>query len=215
VGGLRALEPAFDHAWRARALAGEAAAVRRLTDAALGPLYAFCLYRVGRDRHLCEEVVQETVLRAVLDLESYEPARSGGNIFPWLSGLARNEVRRALARQRRECPGQGPASLETLWDRIDGELLEVYARLESDPFDDELLRRDETRQMVNATMGQLPPHYREALEAKYLHGRSVRDIAAAAGTTEKAIESLLSRAREAFRATFIALARNLGVEVIA
>jgi DNA-directed RNA polymerase specialized sigma24 family protein len=69
--------------------------------------------------------------------------------------------------------------------------------------------------MVNATMSQLPPHYRAALEAKYLHGRTVRDIAAAARTSEKAIESQLTRAREAFRATFIALARNLGVEVIA
>jgi RNA polymerase sigma-70 factor, ECF subfamily len=209
------LEPTFDAAWRTRALAGEPAAVRLLTDAALGPLFTFCLYRVGRDRHLCEEVVQETLLRAVLDLDAYEPDRSAGNIFPWLAGLARNAVRRALARRRRECPGQDPASLETLWDRIDRELLEVYARLESDPFDDDLLRRDETRQMVNATMSQLPPHYRATLEAKYLHGRTVRDIAAAAETSEKAIESQLTRAREAFRATFIALARNLGVEVIA
>ena len=39
--------------------------------------------------------------------------------------------------------------------------------------------------------------------------RSVRDIATALGLTEKAAESQLTRAREAFRGTFEALARQL------
>ena len=66
--------------------------------------------------------------------------------------------------------------------------------------------------MVNATMSQLPSHYREALEAKYVAGRSVRDLAAAWRMSEKAVESQLTRARKAFRATFVAFAGNLGVE---
>jgi RNA polymerase sigma-70 factor (ECF subfamily) len=66
--------------------------------------------------------------------------------------------------------------------------------------------------MVNATMSQLPPHYRAALEAKYVEGLSVRDIARALGLSEKAAESQLGRAREAFRAAFTALSRNLGIE---
>ena len=37
------------------------------------------------------------------------------------------------------------------------------------------------------------------LRAKYLDGRSVADIAAAGGETPKAVESLLTRARQAFR----------------
>jgi RNA polymerase sigma factor (sigma-70 family) len=72
--------------------------------------------------------------------------------------------------------------------------------------EDGLLGREETREMVNVTMSQLPPHYRQALEAKYVLGRSVREIAEALKTTEKAIESQLTRAREAFRVTFRALA---------
>jgi DNA-directed RNA polymerase specialized sigma24 family protein len=58
------LQPNFDADWRRRALAGQVEAVRALAEAALAPLYAFCLYRVGRNRHLCEEVVQETMVRA-------------------------------------------------------------------------------------------------------------------------------------------------------
>ena len=94
------MHPVFDSAWRRRALAGDAEAVQAFTDATLHPLYAFCLYRVGRNRHLCEEVVQETLLRALRDLAHYDPARGNNNIFPWLTGLARNEIHRVLGRER-------------------------------------------------------------------------------------------------------------------
>jgi len=200
------LQPVFDHAWHRAATAGSPEAVDLLAQQALGPLYRFCFYRVGNNRHLCEEVVQDTLVRAIRDLAKYEPDRARGNIFPWLTGLARNEIHRALARE------PAAASLEALWTKMDQELRSVYAHLESEPFDDELLRREETREMVNATMSQLPSHYRDALEAKYVAGQSVRDIATAWNMTEKAIESRLTRARKAFRAAFVALARNLTVE---
>ena len=96
---------------------------------------------------------------------------------------------------------------------MDRELLGLYARLDSEPFGDEVLQREETRELVNATMAQLPPHYREALEAKYVTGKSVRDLAVQGRTTEKAVESQLTRARKAFRATFLALTQTLGAEV--
>lgn len=200
------MRPCFDAAWRSRALAGDPDAVRALAEAALPPLYAFCFYRAGRDRHLCEEVVQETLVRAIRELDRYEPARAGDNVLPWLTGLARNELHRALCRQK------ATVSLDLLWARMDRELLALYARLDSEPLAEEVLAREETRELVNATMSQLPPHYREALEAKYVNGRSVRDLAESLGASAKAVESLLTRARKAFRATFRALSRNLGAE---
>src|SRR5262245_28578473 len=115
------LQPIFDASWRGRALRGEPDAVRLLADAALGPLYRFCLYRLARNRHLCEEVVQETLVRALRDLENYDPGRSGNNIFPWLSGLARNEIHRVLNREN------AGVSLDAMWARMDRELLAVFA----------------------------------------------------------------------------------------
>ena len=88
---------------------------------------------------------------------------------------------------------------------MDKELLAVFASLDSEPFNEELLQREETRELVNATMSQLPPHYREALEGKYLGGKSVRDLADSWNVSEKAVESQLTRARKAFRATFLTL----------
>ena len=43
-------------------------------------------------------------------------------------------------------------------------------------------------------------HYRRVLEAKYVDGCSTRDLADRACVSEKAAESLLGRARKAFRA---------------
>jgi RNA polymerase sigma-70 factor (ECF subfamily) len=201
------LQPIFNAGWREQALAGNSYAVRALAEAVLQPLYAFCLYRVGRNPHLCEEVVQETLLRALRDLDHYDPARSKDNILPWLTGLARNEIHRVLARER------GGVSLEALWGKMDKELLPLYARLDSEPFGEEVLRKEETRELVNATMSQLPPHYREALEAKYITGKSVRDLATVWRLSEKAAESLLTRARHAFRVTFLALSRHVELDL--
>jgi RNA polymerase sigma-70 factor, ECF subfamily len=202
------VRPIFDAAWRRRALAGDADAVTALAEAMLQPLYGFCLYRVGRNTHLCEEVVQETLVRAIRELDRYDPARSGDNVFPWLTGLARNEIHRALSRER------AAVSLESLWHRVDQELIPLFEKLDSEPLAEDVLVREETRTLVNVALSQLPPHYREALEAKYVNGRSVRDLAVFWQTSEKAVESQLTRARKAFRATFLALSRNLRTEFI-
>jgi RNA polymerase sigma-70 factor (ECF subfamily) len=200
--------PIFDEAWRRDALSGDPAAIQKFTSAVLGPLFTFCLYRVGRNQHLCEEVVQETLLRSLRDLANYEPSRANNSIFPWLTGLARNEIQRVLGRE------QSALSLQALWTRMDKELPAIYARLESEPFAADVLEREETRELVNATMSQLPPHYREALEAKYVDGQSVRQLADRWSVSEKAAESQLTRARKAFRAVFLALSRNIEVELL-
>jgi RNA polymerase sigma-70 factor (ECF subfamily) len=201
--GGQGLQSLFTEAWRHEALLGHAGAVRTLLEQVLAPLYSFCLYRVGKNQHWCEEVVQETMLRALRDLASYDPARAQNNIFPWLTGLARNEIQRVLNREK------STASLQLLWANLDEELLGLYAKLESAPFGDEVLEREETRDLVNATMAQLPDHYREALEQKYVEGKSQREMAQRWKLTEKAMESQLTRARNAFRATFLALSRHL------
>lgn len=197
----------FDSQWHVRALNGDPEAIAALGRHMIKPLYRFCIYRVGGDRHRCEDVVQETMCRAIGQLRLFDPGRGSDNIFPWLTGLARNEIRRVLSRVN------SVKSLEALWARMDRDLQAIYAKLNEDPFGDEVLQQKETQQIVNVTMSQLPPLYRDALEAKYVEGVSVRDIAAQRGVSEKAIESQLTRARQAFRDTFLALTNNLPLEL--
>ena len=51
----------------------------------------------------------------------------------------------------------------------------------------------------------MPKHYGDILEWKYVDGLSVADIAARLGVGPKAAESLLTRARNAFRERMTAL----------
>jgi RNA polymerase sigma-70 factor (ECF subfamily) len=202
------LQSVFDETWRQRALRGDETAVRLLLTHILKPLYGFCLYRVGKNRHWCEEVVQETMLRALRDLRQYDPARAQNHLFPWIAGLARNEIQRVMQRET------ATTSLQQLWANLDEELLGWYGRLEAEPFNDELLQREETRDLVNATMAQLPDHYREALEEKYVQGKTQLEMAESRKVSEKALESQLTRARSAFRVAFLALSRQLQPETV-
>jgi RNA polymerase sigma-70 factor, ECF subfamily len=52
---------------------------------------------------------------------------------------------------------------------------------------------------IARALAALPEHYEAVLRAKYLEQQSVADIAAERRESEKAVESLLTRARQAFR----------------
>jgi DNA-directed RNA polymerase specialized sigma24 family protein len=59
--------------------------------------------------------------------------------------------------------------------------------------------------MVHGALDQLPTRYGNALEWKYVEGASVREIAGRLQLGAKATESLLTRARAAFREVFNAI----------
>jgi RNA polymerase sigma-70 factor (ECF subfamily) len=67
---------------------------------------------------------------------------------------------------------------------------------------DAALETAETRNQVVTVMDGLPEEERLALEWKYVDDLSVGDIADRLGRTEKAVESVLYRARRSFRAHF-------------
>lgn len=171
---------------------GDPDGLRTFVEAYGRPLYAFCFHRLDRDHHATEEAVQETLLLALERIDDYDPAR--GEMHAWLAFLSRNVMRR-LRRQK------GPF---------------VELALEDEPFldDEEAVFRGDApidaraeAALVDVALARLPARQRSVLERKYLGGDSVRAIAAADGASEKAIESLLVRAREAFRAAFLEAAR--------
>ena len=66
------------------------------------------------------------------------------------------------------------------------------------------LRRNETSRLVQLVLDRLPGHYGDALEWKYIDGLSVAEIAERLNVGAKAAESMLTRARTAFRDAFTA-----------
>jgi RNA polymerase sigma-70 factor (ECF subfamily) len=93
-------------------------------------------------------------------------------------------------RRRKRHPAQ---SLE---DLPEGQL---SALAESGPLPDEILQREDVRVRVVLAMATLPDEYRTALAARYGDQRRVEEMAQLLGKSLKATESLLSRARKAFR----------------
>ena len=156
-------------------------------------LFRFALTRVDNDVALAEEIVQRTMCSVVTKMKSY---RGEALLFTWLCQICRNEMasyfRQHGVVKRVDLPiGDHPA---------------VQAALESLLADDyrpeSAQRAGEIVSFVRTTLEHLPTNYATALEMKYIRGASVAEIASALGIGEKAAESVLSRARSAFKDGF-------------
>jgi RNA polymerase sigma-70 factor (ECF subfamily) len=159
-------------------------------------LFRFTLSRVDNNADLAEEIVQRTMCIVVRKIGSF---RGEALLFTWLCQICRNETS-AVFRQRK---------LELREDIPIEDHPAVQAALESVAADDfrpeTARRREEIAHFVRVTLEHLPTNYATALEMKYILGHSVSEIASSLGLGEKAAESVLSRARAAFKERFKAI----------
>jgi RNA polymerase sigma-70 factor, ECF subfamily len=181
-------------------LAGERAAAETLLERHLDPVVQFVHWRLGGDAHGVEDLVQDTFLVALERMGGFDGRSS---LHTWLCGIARNKIRDARKTRR-------PVSLQEALAEADAEIDAILAELAREPLPDHVLERAETRDLVGATLSSLPPDYAEALVQKYVEGRSVAEIARARAKGDKAVESLLTRARAAFARVFELLAEKRG-----
>lgn len=181
-------KPDFDDRYLAEGLrAGDPLAFERFTSSCLPALYRFAASRLRGDRELVREIVQTTVCKALASLATF---RGESAFFTWLCACCRNEIAMHFRRQkslRREVPL--PEQREP--SRAAGSPGEEGAT--------ELLLREERARFVHLALDLLPQHHARALSMKYLENASVKQIAAALGLAPKAAESVLTRARSAFR----------------
>lgn len=172
-----------------RLLRGDEAAFEEFFAHYFPSLFRFAVARLG-DESMAEEVAQQTLCAAMGKLRTY---RGEAALFSWLCTFCRHEMSGAL-RSR----GRAPEPLGLAED-----LPVVRATLESlldvagGPGDD--LDRRELARWVRRLLDELPRRYGSALRWKYLEELSVQQIAERLGTSPKAAESVLSRARVAFR----------------
>jgi RNA polymerase sigma-70 factor, ECF subfamily len=145
-------------------------------------LYRVIFYQLDGQRADAEDVLQETMLAAVKAMPAF---RGQSRLFTWLCGIAQHKI--TDHRRRRGAHGEKvPLPLQ------DTDLI----------FDDEtnaLVEDAETRVLVRQALAALSETHRQVLILKYLAGLSVEEIAASTGRSFKAVESLLSRARDALR----------------
>ena len=157
-------------------------------------LFRFAVLRV-RDQDAAEDIVQNSLIAAMRTLGSW---RGEASLFTWLCTICRREIsawekrtsRRVIVSIADDDPGLRAA------------LDSIGAAAEAP---DAGLAREDTGRIVQLVLDHLPPRYSRALEWKYLEELSVDDIAGRLQCTPKAAESLLTRARDAFRDAFAAV----------
>ena len=180
-----------------RMLSGDERAFAEFFDGYFPGLYRFALTRLAGDEDAAEEVVQATMGRAMRKIGTY---RGESALFTWLCTFCRHEIAAFCRRAHRDQVSVGlteddPAIATALAALAAGETAQEGA-----------LERAETRRLVHVVLEGLPPRYAQALEWKYVDGSSVQEIADRLQTSVKAAESMLTRAREAFRRSFAVLA---------
>jgi len=181
-------------------LAGDRAAAEGFFRGHLGALYEFVHWRVGGNRGVAEDLVQDTFVTALERLSAFDGRAS---LHTWLCGIAKNKIRAHRRRLR-------PLAMEDVLAEADPEIEAILMAIDREPLPDAVLEREETKELVGATLSSLPPDYREALVQKYVEDLSTAEIAARSGKHEKAADSTLQRARTAFARVFTLLAKKRG-----
>ncbi len=188
-------------------LAGEERAFNAFFTEYFPRVYRFALPRLDRNEDTAKDVVQATLIKAMRKLGDF---RGDAALFTWLCQICRREIADHVRADRRH------AGKVVLIE--DSE--EVRAALESieAPASDDPLRRcdgAELKQLVHAVLDRLPHRYGEALEWKYVEGRSVEEIGDLLGIGHTAAQSLLARARVAFRGGLEAVFGASAADVLA
>jgi RNA polymerase sigma-70 factor, ECF subfamily len=163
---------------RDAALAGDAGAWCLLVEEHQDAVRRYLAWRLGGYISHLDDLSQETWLIAARSLRRFAPDR--GAFQHWLFGIAANVCRNHLRSRRRSKQQPLPHHLEP----------------------SEEPAQHEQAERVALALAELPEHYELVLRAKYFEEASVECIAQTEGQTIKAIESMLTRARAAFRESY-------------
>ena len=192
-----------DRAIAKKILQGDENAFRELFDSFFPRLYRFALVRLNGDQEEAREMVQQTFCKAFERLDSY---RGEASLYGWMCQICRNTITDMGRRRQREYRRMPLLEEDST---IQG-ILETLAAPAAEEPENTLWRQDMMR-LIQATLDNLPGHYGDVLEWKYVDELSVKEIADHLGVGPKAAESLLTRARTAFREAIAAITGSADV----
>jgi RNA polymerase sigma-70 factor, ECF subfamily len=172
-------------------LAGDEEAFTTFFETYFPRVYRFALPRMNRNADATKDVVQATLIKAIRAIGDW---RGEAALFTWMCQICRRQIADHVRSQRRY------SSKVVLIDDSD-EVRAALELIEAPPTDDPLRGADsaELGRLVHAVLDRLPGRYGEALELKYVEGHSVEEIGERLGIGQTAAQSLLARARVAFR----------------
>ncbi len=171
-------------AWLQRAAEGDQTAFRRLAQALGQRMFALAFRLTGNNHATAEDVVQEVLVKLWQAAPNWQPEKGhSGSVSAYVSRLVYTT---AMDHHRRQSP-----LTRTLADTGLDALPDVPVPETATT----RLLEAEQRQWLLKGLQQLPERQQQAVILSYFHAHQQRDVATALGTTEKAVESLLVRAR--------------------
>ena len=178
-----------------RLVGGDQVAFRAFFERYAQLLAAFVLRRSNLDRAAAEDIVQNVMIRALRALPDY---RAEASLLTWICQICRSELadgRRRAARRPATLSMDSDASIAAAVGQLRG-----VAELEPE----RQAALGEHTGAVLRVLEILPGRYTSVLEWKYGDDMSVEDIGRQLGISVTAAQSLMARAREAFRDAWLA-----------
>lgn len=185
------LQVSRDRRLARRILRGDERALRAFFDEYFPRLYRYARHRLRDDADV-DDVVQVVLTQAARRLETY---RGEATLLTWLIQICRHEISKQLKQSQRERDMMSPFLNDDLLRAV-VESIEATDHTGSPEADS---RRLELISLVQFALDQLPEHYAQALELKYIEGYRSAEIAQRLQISDEATQSLLARARRAFR----------------
>ncbi len=168
------------------------------------PLLTFVQFRFGCNGEKAEEIVQMTFIRCVQSIRNFKPSR--GRLLNWLKAISKNEAHTLFQQDHRQLATKTMAFSS-------GAMIEgILKEIDTVALPEEIVAKEEIQLLIHETIAELYSRYRKVLILKYVENRKVAEIAAMLGQSEKAIESLLSRSRQAFRTVLLNKAKGTEIE---
>ncbi len=184
---------------------GDEAPMRRFYDDHFEGVYRYVLCRVEGNHTEAEEIVGDVFYQAFRDIDGYDARHAPG---AWLSGIARHRVL-DFYRKRNRRP-----VIELVFSRFDEEFTRRLFDIASTELPDEELERTEMAKVVELVLSELPADYEQVLRLRYVEDRKVGEVAEVMGSTPKAAEARLFRARNAFREAFKVAADSINFPAV-
>lgn len=158
-----------------RAAAGDPSAAKTMLDEHLPIVYGYVYARVAGSEAVAQDVMQETVLEGLKSSASF---KGESRLSTWLCTIARRRIFRYYEQERKQ-----QAAAQGLHLVVEEDEIEVAL--------------DKDR--IIRLLAQLSAVHRQVLILKYLDDLSVQDIAGQLGRSNVQVQSLLQRARAAFK----------------